>query len=175
MRSILSLLLALTSQVAFAVEPPAGWRLPTKKELAAEPLRSRSSTKSAEVVGDFNGDGTKDHAYLFKSTKFSGEGLVVRLSSLKGFIWKIIDQIDWGKEYPNVDLAMGIDLVKPGVYKTACAKGYWECDLNEPEVLKLKTPAIWHFRFESAASIWYWDNKSGEFKQVWISDSCHAL
>lgn len=169
-RSILLLLLAITAQLAFAVEPPAGWRVPTEKELAAEPLRNESPTKSAEVVGDFNGDGILDHAYLFKSTKFSGEGLAVRLSSPKGFIWKIVDQTDWGKEYPNVDLAMGIDLAKPGDYKTACAKGYWECGTNEPEVLKLKTPGIWHFRFESAASIWYWDKKGSEFKQIWISD-----
>lgn len=170
MRSIPLLFLVLNSQLALAVEPPAGWRIPTKKELAAEPLRGKSPTKSAEVIGDLNGDGTRDHAYLFKSTKFSGEGLAVRLSSPKGFIWKIIDQTDWGKEYPNVDLAMGIDLAKPGDYKTACGKGYWECEKNEPEVLNLKTPGIWHFRFESAASIWYWDKKSGEFKRVWISD-----
>jgi hypothetical protein len=167
---LLSLLLSLTAQFAFAVEPPAGWRAPTAKELAAEPLRKESPTKSAEVIGDFNGDGIQDHAYLFKSTKFSGEGLAVMLSFPKGFVWKIIDQTDWGKEYPNVDLAMGIDLAKPGDYKTACAKGYWECDQNEPEVLKLKTPGIWHFRFESAASIWYWDMKGSQFKQVWISD-----
>lgn len=170
MRSIPLLFLVLSSRLALAVEPPAGWRVPTEKELAAEPLRSESPTKSAKVVGDLNGDGTPDHAYLFKSTKFSGEGLAVRLSSPKGFIWKIIDQVDWGKEYPNVDLAMGIDLAKPGDHKTACAKGYWECGQNEPEMLKLKTPGVWHFRFESAASIWYWDKKSSEFKRVWISD-----
>ena len=170
MRSILVLFLALSVQVAFAVEPPAGWRTPAAKELAENPLRNESPTKNAEVVGDFNNDGTLDHAYIFKSTKFSGEGLVVSLSSPKGFIWKVIKEINWGKEHPNVDLVMGIDLAKPGDYKTACAKGYWECGPNEPEVLTLKTQSIWHFRFESAASIWYWDMKSSEFKQIWIRD-----
>lgn len=170
MQNILLPLLALSSQIVFAVEPPIDWRVPTEKELAAEPLRNESPTKNAKVVGDFNGDGISDRAYLFKSTKFSGEGLAVRLSSPKGFIWKIIDQIDWGKTSPTADLVMGIDLAKPGDYKTACAKGYWKCSPNEPEVLKLTTAGIWHFRFESAASIWYWDKKYAGFKQLWISD-----
>lgn len=57
MRSILSLLLALNSQMAFAVEPPVGWRLPTEKEVIGKPR--------AVIAGDFNGDGKQDHAYLF--------------------------------------------------------------------------------------------------------------
>lgn len=94
----------------------------------------------------------------------------MRLSSPKGFIWKIVDQIDWGKEYPHVDLVMGIEVAQPGDYKTACGKGFWECSPTEPQRLKLHTSGILYFRFASAASIWYWDKKSDEFRQVWISD-----
>ena len=48
--------------------------------------------------------------------------------------------IKWRKDYPKVNLCMGIDIVKPGKYKTACGKGYYECEKGEPEVLKLKRP-----------------------------------
>jgi len=65
---------------------------------------------------------------------------------------------------------MGIDLAEPGEQKTACAKGYWKCKPGEPEILKLKNPGIWYFSFGSAASIWYWEQKRGQFEKVWISD-----
>jgi len=170
MRSIFSFLLVLMPCSGFTVELPVGWRAPTEKELASEPLRNNSPTKNAEIVGDLNGDSKIDRAYLFKSTEYSGEGLLVSLSSPSGYVWKVLARIDWGEQYPSVDLAMGIDIAEPGNYKTACAKGYWECRPDEPETLVLKSPGIWYFRFESAASIWYWDNNREEFKQIWLSD-----
>jgi len=65
---------------------------------------------------------------------------------------------------------MGVDIVKPGHYKTACGKGYFECEKGEPEVLKLKQPAIDYFRFESANSFFFWDCNTNSFKRIWISD-----
>ena len=167
---ILLLPIILYSQSALAIEPPNGWRLPTDKELSGEPLREKSPTKNTKVINDLNKDGKADQAFLFKSTEFSGEGLLVYLSSADGYLWKVLFEIDWGKKYPNVDLIMGIDVAEPGEYKTACGKGYWECKKNEPETLILNAPAIWHFKFESAASIWYWNKDSNEFDQVFISD-----
>ena len=170
MRICSLVLLTLFIFSADAIELPNGWCFPTEKELLSQPMRNESPNKNAVVDSDFNGDGKTDHAYLLKSTVYSSEGLLVQLSTPDGYTWKVLDKIAWGKEYSNVDLAMGIDLVKPGDYKTACSKGYWECKENEPETLMLKTPGILYFRFESAASIYYWDKKSEEFKQVWISD-----
>jgi len=170
MRHFLLLLLMPIYCAALEVVPPDGWRLPTEAEMADEPLRNESPTKNAIVVADFNGDGKQDYAYLFKSTKFSGEGLLVKLSSPQGYVWKVIAQTDWGDKYPSVELAMGIDLAKPGRYETACSKGYWACKAGEPKSLKLTKAGLLHFRFESAASIWYWDGKTREFRQVWISD-----
>lgn len=158
------------SQITLAIEPPNGWRLPTDKELSGEPLREKSPTKNAKVIHDLNSDGKADHAFLFKSTEFSGEGLLVYLSSPGGYSWEVLSEIDWGKKYPIVDLVMGIDAAEPGEYETACGKGYWECEKNEPETLILKAPGIWHFKFESAASIWYWNEDSNEFIPVSISD-----
>ena len=151
-------------------EPPTGWRLPTAKELAGEPLRARSPTMNAEVTGDFNGDGKLDHAYLFKATDVSGEGLVVWISTPGGYHWAVIDKTDWGRKFPNVDLSMGIDALAPGDYRTACGKGYWECGPDEPETLRLKVPGILHFRFESAESVWYRDQAISSFRNVSLSD-----
>ena len=105
-----------------------------------------------------------------KSTKFSGQGLLVKLSEGNKYIWIVLDTINWGEKYPHVDLSMGISKVSPGEYETACGKGYFECGPDEPEVLVLKLPGIDYFRFASANSFFYWDNASKSFKRIWISD-----
>ena len=64
----------------------------------------------------------------------------------------------------------GIALVKPGRYEAACGKGYFDCKPGEPEILRLKRPAIEFFKYESASSIFFWDSKSQKFRQVWTSD-----
>lgn len=149
---------------------PEGWRFPTEAELTYV-SRKESPTKYSKAIADFNGDGINDEAFLLKSTKFSGEGLFVRLSDKqKGFHWVKLDVIEWGKEYPKVDLSMGVEIAKPGEYKTACGKGYFECKEGEPEVLKLRLPAIDYFRFESANSFFVWNAKTASFKRVWMSD-----
>jgi hypothetical protein len=163
-------LLASTAYAGDKTTLPEGWRFPTEKELSYV-SRKDSPTKHARAIADFNGDGINDEASLLKSTKFSGEGLFVRLSNkASGFRWIELDVIDWGKQYPNVDLSMGVDIAKPGEYKTACGKGYFECNDDEPKVLKLRWPAIDYFRFESANSFFLWDEKTAKFKRIWMSD-----
>lgn len=169
--TIVFLFLVAASYAKDDVALPEGWRLPTAEELSSEANRKDSPTKYAKVIADFNGDGINDEAFLLKSTKFSGEGLFVRLSDgQKGFKWMKLDVIDWGEEYPKVNLSMGISVAKPGAYKTACGKGYFECKEGEPEVLKLRQPAIDYFRFESANSFFVWDEKTKSFKRIWMSD-----
>lgn len=150
---------------------PDGWRYPTTEELSDEPGRKDSPTKLAKAIADFNGDGINDEAFLLKSTKFSGEGLFVHLSDKqKVFRWIKLDVIDWGPKYPKVNLSMGISIAKPGKYKTACGKGYFECKKDEPEVIQLKQPALDYFKFESANSFFVWDEKTAIFKRIWMSD-----
>jgi len=96
--------------------------------------------------------------------------LLVYLSDKqKGFSWLTLATIDWGKKYPKVNLAMGVDVVKPGKYETACGKGYWECEKGEPKILELKRPAINYFKLASANSFFFLDDKSNSFKRNWIS------
>ncbi len=65
---------------------------------------------------------------------------------------------------------MGIDLVRPGNYQTACGKGYWDCEKDEPELLTLAGPAIDFFKTESANSFFFFDAATHRFRRVWISD-----
>jgi hypothetical protein len=143
--------------------------------MADEPLRKNSPTRYAKVLGDFNGDGVEDEALLLKSTRFSGEGLWVHLSGTDGtFRWVKVTEIRWGKEYPNVNLGMGIDLIEPGVVPYACLE--WttdECQWGNRTAmpkLKLHDPAILYFKFESAASFYFWSNTKHRFVRAWISD-----
>ena len=167
--TLILLFLVAASYAKDEVALPEGWRFPTAEELSDEANRKDSPAKYSKAIADLNGDGINDEAFLLKSTKFSGEGLFVRLSDNQNeFKWVELDVIDWGNKYPKVNLLMGIDIVKPGEYKTACGKGYFECKEGNPKVLKLKRPAIDYFRFESANSFFVWDDKTARFKRIWI-------
>ena len=70
------------------------------------------------ATGDFNGDGKIDSAYLLKSTKFSGQGLLVKLSTGSSYKWIEVDVINWNQLYPdedygNVSLGMAIEVLSP--------------------------------------------------------------
>lgn len=149
---------------------PTGWRLPTQTEIEAVPIRSWSETKFLRLDGDFNSDGKPDVAQLVKSEEIEGEGFAVRLSTPSGYEWRIVRHFEYKNPSSKPTLRMGLSIAEPGDYKTACGKGYWECKEGEPEILELKSVGIAYFLFESASSIWYWDNLKEEFTQVWISD-----
>jgi hypothetical protein len=153
-------------------KPPDGWRYPNEKELADQERR-KSPTKLARAFADFNGDRVPDEAYLFKSARFSGQGLLVWLSDDKGgFRWGTLDVIDWGSKYPNVDLAMGLEVLAPGTHQYLCIEVGNDC-IGETEPrskITIKTPSILYYRFGSAASLFYWDVDKKRFVRVWLSD-----
>ena len=169
-RDYILLFCVFITPLAYPFEFPDEWRLPTEKELSKEPLREKSPTKNAKIEADFNGDGNIDHAFLLKRTTYNGEGLVIWLSTTSEYSWQVIDEISRGEENQNIGPLWGIDLAKPGKYKTACGKGYWVCENGEPEVLELKLPGIWHYKFENTASMWFWDTSTNKFQRIWISD-----
>ncbi len=169
----LLLILASGAVAGGKIKLPEGWRFPTAEELSDEELRNRSPTKYAQAAADFNGDGVPDQAFLAKSTKFSGEGLLVRLSNGQGgFAWMVLATIDWGAEYPSVPLAMGIEAIKPGTYEYLCVERGNDCVAGDEGKSKitLRRPALEYFKFESAASAFYWDAKKKAFIRIWISD-----
>jgi len=159
---------------AWAQQLPPGWRLPTTEELASED-RNDSRTRYAKASADLNGDGIEDDAYLLKSERFSGEALWVRLSVESGkFVWTKLAEIKWGKAYPQVDLAMGIDIAPPGVYAYGCfVDTKEECNFGhhrDRPKLKLRDPSLLYFKLESSSSAFFWSHKYKRFLHVAISD-----
>lgn len=161
---------ALWCAHALAQELPPGYRLPTKKELA-DPERAGSATRFARAVADFNGDGVEDEALLLKSTKYSGQALFVRLSSGEGaHRWVELDRINWGPQYPNVDLAMAIAVLKPGTHQYYCFDEEKNCNFGKKKKLRLAKPALEYYRFASSGSFFFWDDKTNRFRRAWDSE-----
>jgi hypothetical protein len=86
MKTILSaFIIAFMDIVAPALaeeELPKGWRFATYDEFKTPPInwRDESPSRFTQAEADFSGDGKTDIAYLVKSTRYSGQGLLVKLS-----------------------------------------------------------------------------------------------
>jgi len=157
---------ALMIPIALSAQDLSGWRTPNKSELTIDSsLRKEGAISLLTAKADFDGDGKQDEASLLINDKENKMGLFVELSSQPGKKIKL-DEID-NKSWIEV---MGITVAKPGKYKTACGKGYFDCQKGEPEELNLKLPAIDYFKEGSANSFFIWDKKTKQFKRIWMSD-----
>lgn len=160
------LLIVLIALVSIAAVPiPAGWRVPTQKELNQE-WRKEKPHHFWAIKADFNGDGIEDEAKLLVTQKGQGAALFAFVSQGKSFQTYLLDELDavgWLE-------VMGIDVVEKGKYETACGKGYADCEPSEPEQIILKNPGINYFKEGSANSFFYWDGKKKAFSRIWISD-----
>ena len=128
----------------------------------------------ASTVGDFNGDGVEDRAFLLKSTTKRAEALWVWLSIRHdGHRWIRLDQINWPKEYSHVPLTMGVETQPPGKLIYACFDTDKVCNFDSYErrpKITLRYDAILYFRLESAASAYYWSSNRKKFVRIWLSD-----
>ncbi len=160
-------LLMLLIPLYLAARDNAEWRSPTQADLGDDfGWRKENSDLYLTAKADFDGDGKEDEARLLVNDKENKMGLFVTLSSQKRGDPLLLDAIDLKQRIQ----AMGIEVAKPGTYKTACGKGYWTCEKGEPAVLRLKSPAINFFRYESGNSYFIWHNKTKKFKRIWMSD-----
>ena len=171
--------LLLVPTILPAAQPalPEGWRFATPDELSDDSeYRNASPTQFVRAVADFNGDDIPDWAYLVKSTRFSGEGLVLSLSCGPGCSrWITLDSINWGPDYPSVGLSMGIDIIPPGTYEYICVEAQNDCVPPEREgrgrpTITIHNPGLTYFKLESASSFFYWDPDRAIFIRVWSSD-----
>ena len=145
------------------------WRYPSERDITGDWQDSRQEGREFYTfTADFNGDGERDEAWILIKKDDSEWGLFVFLSTEDGE-WRIIELVRY-KMTEMIPQGMGIWPAPPGSYETACGKGYYKCDRNEPEAIKLKNPAIDFFRFQSANSFFVWDRDSDEFERIWISD-----
>jgi hypothetical protein len=159
--------LAILIPLIVSAQDRSGWRALTQSELAENlGWRKEDPNFYISVKADFDGDGKEDEARLLINDKENKMGLFVTLSSQKRANPLLLEAID---DKRTIEV-MGIEVAKPGTYKTACGKGYWACERGEPAVLNLKSPAIDFFRFESANSYFVWDTKTKKFKRIWMSD-----
>lgn len=164
MRILTSILLFAAMQSVFSSELPAGWRTYTDEELAREKLRQSYAASAVMVEADFNGDGIADRAYLVKSTRHAGDGLLVELSVSDHHEWIVLDENTAENAY------LGIVVATPETYSTLCGKRPGRCEADEPASITLTMPGIRYFTFEGAASLIYWNRGKSSFDRVWISD-----
>ena len=145
----------------------ASWRTPSLAELGHDSSwRKDDSDLYLMAKADFDGDGKEDVARLLINDKENKMGLFVTLSSEKKAQPLLLEAID----DKNTIEVMGVEVAKPGTYKTACGKGYWTCKKGEPAQLRLRRPAIDFFRFESANSYFIWRTDKKKFDRIWMSD-----
>lgn len=157
---------ALLIPLALSAQNMSEWRTPTKSELVDETgWRKEDPNLYLAAKADFDGDGKQDVANLLINDKENKMGLFVELSSQPGRKIKLDEIIN--KSWIEV---MGVTIAKPGKYKTACGKGYLDCQKGEPETLNLKLSAIDYFKEGSANSFFIWDTKKKKFNRIWMSD-----
>jgi hypothetical protein len=149
----------------FAKDMTPGWRAPTTVELGEDSdWRDDDPSRYLTVKADFDGDGKADTARLLVHSKENKMGLFVTMSSGKGaHTLEIID------DKTKIEL-LGISMVEPGIYETACGKGLWDCKKGEPEKLRLVRPGIDFFQTETKESCFWWNPKTKKFEKTWISD-----
>ena len=141
---------------------PDIWRLPNENELSD---KWRTGTyKNAQAIGDFNGDGLIEGAFLAVSKDGKYEGLLAFIYINNQEKWFVLDKIALDKT-----IFMGLDLYKPGKYKVLCETDD-ECAKGYKKEITIKNHAFSYYRPESASSFFVWNNKKGEFERIWESD-----
>lgn len=161
----ISLVSCTVSQRRAAITIPNGYRETTRADFANYVDELSPKHLPSKIIADFNGDGEQDVALIAIKQDKTGWALFVFMAGLKDIS---ILNLDTADEKPPI--SVGIELVEPGTFETACGKGYWNCKPDEPPLLALSSPAILYETFESAASIFYWDKKTETFKRIWVSD-----
>jgi len=144
---------------------PDGWALPSETMTNAV-WRNKDKNRYLVASGDYNGDGTLDEARLLVHKDGSEMGFFVFLS--KGKKYKVFE-LD-RKSTVELLKPLGIELVPPGRYETACAKGFVECHDGDPRELVLSREGINYFKQGSASMYFYWDEKTDSFVGVGIND-----
>lgn len=159
-------------QSSLSFEVPDGYRLPTKSDITGDWKRFNGPN---HLKADFNGDGIEDEAYLLpKEGSKLGYGVFVSLNKSKAAIQS-------GRDFQMFKLtgrddmqpqSFAIELAEPSdeVWKSACGKGYWECEIGEPSAFKINQPSIMFCYIESACTIYMWDSKKLTFKEIQFSD-----
>lgn len=132
---------------------------------AAADWREEDANRYMYVKGDFDGDGRLDSAELLRRDSEHALGLFVFKGDNPGSALLLEEISDVG----SIE-RVGVRVVLPGLYKTACGKGYRDCQPGEPKQISITNQAIDLFLDGSANSYYIWDIHDKKFNRVWISD-----
>ena len=141
---------------------PDEWRMPNENELSDKWRTGKS--KNAQAIGDFNGDGLIEGAFLVVSKDGNSEGLLAFIYLNNKEKWFVLDRSELNKT-----VFMGLDSYKPGKYKVLCVTDE-ECIQGYKKEITITNDSISYYRPESASSIFIWNNTSGSFERIWESD-----
>jgi hypothetical protein len=163
-----TLTLLFLSVASMGQQPPApqGYRYPGATDHSGDWQEFRKKIPVPfQALADFDLDGIKDDAWILIRKNGRGCGLFVFLNRRNRppqviRLWEGATQAQ----------RFGIVLARPGKYKTACAKGYFDCAPGEPKVLRVTKAALSFFAYESAESIYHWKPRTKSFQEVRISD-----
>lgn len=170
-----AIILGTAMQLAVAVPAHASsffdeWRFPDARDVIGDWRDFRREGREFyTVAADFDGDGRQDEAWILIKKDGSEWGLFVILDAQGG----ARQIVELGRADMKIDppQRMGLGLVPPGYYESACAKGYGSgCQPGERQFVDLKHPAIDFFVFESANSYFFWNDDTDSFERMWISD-----
>jgi hypothetical protein len=145
---------------------PDGWRLPTPTE-AEDGWRRDDPGRFLAAYGDLNGDGVPDQAQLLLRTDGAGFGVFVFLCEQDG---TILPHLVLHNQETDYFRRVGIKPVAPGLYRTACGKGYMDCYPGEPREVRLRHDALDYFKRDEVASLFYWSDAAAKFRWVAITD-----
>jgi len=146
------------------------WRFPNETDVLYDwEIYRQEGREFYTVAEDFNGDGNQDEAWILIRNDDTEWGLFVFLNANSSDPEIIeLDRTKMAEYHPQ---GMGLWVVPPGHYRSACAKGYGSgCTPEERRFVDLKNPAIDFFMFESANSFFFWNEEIDGFERIWISD-----
>ena len=110
----------------------------------------------APITGDFDGDGLADRAYLREAGE-THELVVERGAGGTAVVQAV------------TPLHLYLDVLEPGTYETACAKGLGARTAPCPErSISLARPTLQFGAGEASQAVALWDGT--RFRVVWLSD-----
>lgn len=160
------------AQSSLGFKIPNGYRLPTDADVTGD---WKQFDAPNHLKADFNYDGIEDEAYILpKQGSKNGYGVFVsinkdvadRITGRKFQMFKLTGRDDMPPQ------SFAIELAEPSdeIWKSACGKGYWKCEIGEPSAFKINHPSIMFCYIESACTIYLWDSNQSSFKEIHFSD-----
>lgn len=162
---VVLLLVGCSGYVDKNVQAPENWRIADKEDSYNDWARFNSPNK---IVNDFNGDGKPDVAQiLVKQDSIKGFNLIIQMSGQN-----LEKQFVLDKNEDVTPQSVSIELLEPSekIWKSACAKGYWDCEIGEIREFKIMRPSIQFCYIESSCTVYLWSDRNSNFTKIPLSD-----